>query len=677
MIRLGFFALSAIFPSVLLAQDIKFELESTSSYLRLLILSNASRLVKEESFSDGVRYVFPNQVALTDDSEAIETLTNSFFDRVAFSIDENVLVARIKCDCSVQSYSAGANLYVVEVREETGGGSVVPIEVQSGIELPVTMDRDLDVSSSPLGENMQQIEENREIDMKLESSGQFSFEPNRTLGGWKKRSSNERLESALKSRKQAGSSQSPSSNILTSSSNGEGQPQIRFVPTATLSGRGSMDVDESIDCKEIAHIDPLNWQVSDRPIDEIFLNRAVLIDDSGEFSRNEVWRMVNGYLALAMGAEASYTLKSSLNLAPSDPILSISEALDAGVLKSNFLSRAYSECNEALVWLTLMNNSIDVWDVANVASTFLKWPEHVQDAFSAQLAQIFRTSGFENEAGLVLRLSETNSDEVVLYHAENYAEQSETEDALRLLSDVVKSDGDLAPVAAAKLTTIAVEEGVEIGPRNREVLEVYAQERKGTRDESALLNAQILLSISDSDFGLAFLQLSELKELVDPSEISIILERISSKILALESDASYLREISEVDAEIFRQFPIENQNGMRSRVEELGFAKLAKELGQLRRAKPETIATSVESDAMASAASTDTYVLTDQQEGADLERSIADATDGVTAPIEPPQEVGPTPTTAFVAPIPGAISESSSLLSQVDELKDELEQLGL
>ena len=632
-----------------------------------------------------------------------EIIADRFFDRITreritkldASSDNKSLTFLLACRCGFKTFVAGKNTLVIDISnvESVSKDSAESSEKPAWPELNRANRRKLSFSLKAT-EIAEPNHAAKVAEAPLQKPFRITFPREKVVHN----QVTERLHSAMES---AFAKSVESNKDAARVANVEiGNDQISFRSHAVKQQDGierleQVAKEELGNCDRAKGLDPSQWQKYESARQQLIETRQNVAFGFEDFDKTVSRTLAKTYLGLAMGAEAlailsafeepSHLDKSLQHLArfTDGEIRELGEAWFAGM----------TGCPELLIWRILdranetskdaRSARLSENELLTARAQFQQWPSALQGVFGPRLAKAFSELDAVDTAKFTLRKSDAqpslNSGERELVSATVNAATLGPAELKNALRPVALADNDVSPAAVISLATLAAEQGEDLGSQETDALISYQDELKGTELEPELLRARIVTAIQSQNFVVATELIGEYATLVRASKTNIVLDDLGAAIYGIDADAMFLREAVSLPASYFSKIAEETQEQIKDRIATLGFAELAQQLGRAQRGNASrndrtagARATATTSDAEATKAPLTGDARRDT--GRSNATGPAAVSEGAIRGTEPDR------TAALVAsetPLASAIQESQTVLDSLDNLKAELENLGL
>ena len=370
-------------------------------------------------------------------------------------------------------------------------------------------------------------------------------------------------------------------------------PVTQNLVLADLEQEARLDIQK---CKHSEILNPANWPKYENAKEFLRGRRNQLASEVDRFDDNAKRELALTYLSLSLGAEALAIL-SALQ-APNEidkQLVYLSTFVDG---EEDSLSDDWSDvafrCPELRLWTVLQdaeseNSGMTLRQMSAeqkkiMRNQFEDWPSALKGVFSPRLAAAFFEAGDMDFATFTLRkiadATALSTGERELIAARISGSQGNTEEAIEILRPVIASDVDAAPEAVVAISDLLTEQGDILGEPEKNALETYQEELKGTEIEPELLRARIAASLQDKDFEAVILLVNDYSKLVRASKVNVVLDELGFGILNISSDVTFLKEAVSLPSGYFNALGPDAQAQIKARVIALGFNDLAMQLGQ-------------------------------------------------------------------------------------------------
>jgi len=443
-------------------------------------------------------------------------------------------------------------------------------------------------------------------------------------------------------------------------------------------------------CSSISYVDVADWPSSEVAIDEIASIRRELGQLDRDVDTSRGIDLAKSYLSLGMGVEAIHALGMSRQVADQASYLSsIGMIVDGVEVILGLDNYAYS-CPATALWVVLDGTSQSLSAAREARKQFSIAPIGLQAAIGVRLADRFIDLGEVDAAGFVLRqledLPELYSGERALVSSRLAQADGFEAEAKSILSDVVNEDLDASPDALVELVTESLASGAVVNESQKALLGVFRSERQNTQVENDLILATLRTQIADGALSDGLSSVMEYEKLGRPTKFEMALDEFVYALVEEESDATFLSVSMELPSRLHRRVSPVLQAAISERFTDLGLAHLAADLQSLARDRfdqfqPETIThegdfvtSEREEPLLASAQS-------DQAEANSGQSDVADTADfavsasQINAGVQPGGLSRETQRSA-ATPLADAVTDTSSLLEQLDVLKSEIAEIG-
>ena len=632
--------------------------------------------------------------------------TNNFYERISrdrvgaigSDVEKKQIVLSLTCDCIFREFLAGSKTFVIDVLTDANKR---PAQQESA-----------ETPKWPVYERAQKVSlgfsdtqfQNSGHSHPNKSNTRVSVSLPKTVtarGSSKNNFAVERLHSALAQSVEHSEIGQIATGVELRQHVSDRQISFRSLSSGQIDGP-KVDKDLAtvglIDCSKAKKLDPSTWERYENARDYLVQARLGLIGRHDEDSDAAARVLAKSYLSLAMGAEAKAILQNMSSQTEADlSLVQLADFTDGNArsLDADWF-QSIEGCSEVLLWQVLSAENIasenpsfrNLTDeqLQIAREQFEQWPPALKGVFGPRLAAAFTSLDARDTATYSLRKSKgqpgLKSGEREIITAKINSENMQSGAIKEILNPVALSNADVAPNAAIELATLAVAEGENLGAPQKEALESFQAELKGTELEPELLLARTITAIHEENFESATLLIADYSTLVRASKTNIVLDKLGAAILQVDADALFLTEAVSLSVNNFNRIAEKTRLKIKARMKTLGFGELAAQLG-----KPNITRGSEKSARVEKPSESENRHRAAQ---ANQQANGKDSASPNSVPVE--SAAAPSPTqlpksekpagsaadlTKNVTPLSKAMQETQLVLDSVAALKKELLELGL
>ncbi|WP_139816184.1 tetratricopeptide repeat protein [Planktotalea arctica] len=642
---------------------------------------NFTRIVLDVSELDSAQVSQSGKfLRVTVSGKRIDTLSHDFFKRISKNVisDFSILHAgdgfqiTLNCECSFTTFKANATMIAIDIFDEKNSSiqeeelkGVISKRTSKGSQIfdrpePTKEEKYAEISPTPTPKNSSHL---RLLDALAKISGKLDLAP-------------------------------PIRKQLNLSKESDGQIIFRSLPMQKISNTQEIEGAANavlLSCDAALGFNPANWPQYNDPRTILSSTRIALGDRADDFGANTARHLAKTYLSLAMGAEAISLLNGiSEPLQKDRALIAIARVIDGDPASSlRSVIAPFAHCSDTVIWRLLGASELSAKDAdwGNEAlkqgrEEFDRWPLAMKNTFSARIAESFLTIGSPETAAFSIRRVTPSTDDLSgeqgIVAAKIAQKTQDSEAAKAILEPILSKDKDQAPLAVIALADIASARKDVLDPAQKAALESYSAELKGTDLEVDLIRARISAEIQQENFAAAVELLMPYRNLARASQFELVLDELAEGLLNIDPDVNFLREVVSLPSHNFKEVAKPIQEQLKKRVTKLGFDDLADQLGRSI-GEGEILGPRASLDIVDSEKTshreptTQLNPSTNQQASSVAAQENEEMTlDGPGTPLAPEklQEL------AQLKPISKAVNESHNVLSEIADLKAELETLG-
>lgn len=502
-----------ISPALVWAASIRVRSGEHGDFTRL-VLHLPSAMKWSFSQNEKEAYVkFPDQKPTFDLAKAFERIQK---DRIASLVaDSDGLKINFACDCEGAAEFIEDSMLIIDVRPAPNKAEPVSIDLpvsywpekvlQTSDLMPVMAELDVSAGKSNIAPNLMAGAEQRLFRQlsRAASLGLVDLASPKAIVDQKKPVS--KKEEVL-----ASSLQSLHPQINLDVSSGVSDYAARVLERDVVSQSG-------VHCIPNSKLDIESWRHGEDFASGLVALRRGLGGEIEAIDQEVALKLVRHYLHFGFGVEA-LSLLEYLPLSEEKSLLvDISTQIEDIEVKESVFEE-YLSCDSSIaLWALLASGDAAGTEIhpKTIVHSFSELPYPLQYILGARLAAALAKSGFSEDAGMVLRImerqSEVDNPEAIYVESQLQTEDHENNQVTKRLKISAEADAEISPEALIRLVESEIHEGRPVLNETVDLVASYVHQYRDTDQEAELQDALVLAYSHSDQLENAWLLLTELE----------------------------------------------------------------------------------------------------------------------------------------------------------------------